>query len=62
MARERRLGIEFIGSGFITRLHLQGLVAARDVEIPGLWSPTQGIESFSPKVARRAWNPWGKSS
>ena len=62
MARKRRLGIGFIGSGFITGLHLRALVAARDLDLPGLWSPDQGIESFSPKVTHRAWNPWGKSS
>ena len=33
------LGIGIVGSGFITRFHLQSFVAVRDVEIRGIWSP-----------------------
>src|SRR5262245_43805289 len=33
------LGIGFIGSGFITRFHIQSLVAVRDIEVRGIWSP-----------------------
>src|ERR1700735_1844254 len=33
------LGIGIIGSGFITRFHLQSFVAVRDAEIRGIWSP-----------------------
>lgn len=35
------LGIGIIGSGFITRFHLQSFVAVRDVEIRGIWSPNK---------------------
>jgi len=33
------LGIGIVGSGFITRFHLQSFVAVRDAEIRGIWSP-----------------------
>jgi predicted dehydrogenase len=33
------LGVGFIGSGFITKFHLQSFVAVRDAEIRGIWSP-----------------------
>ena len=35
------LGIGIVGSGFITRFHLQSFVAVRDVEIRGIWSPNK---------------------
>ena len=38
MAR-RRLGVGFIGSGFIARFHLQSWVAVRDADVLGVWSP-----------------------
>ena len=40
MAR-KPLGIGFIGSGFITRFHIQSFVAVRDAEIRGVWSPNK---------------------
>ncbi|MGI8498270.1 MAG: Gfo/Idh/MocA family protein [Gemmatimonadaceae bacterium] len=39
MSVKRRLGIGFVGSGFNTRFHLQGLVGVRDVDVRGIWSP-----------------------
>ena len=36
---KKTLGIGFVGSGFITRFHLQSFVAVRDAEIRGIWSP-----------------------
>jgi predicted dehydrogenase len=36
----RTLGIGFIGSGFITRFHLQSMVGVRHAEVRGIWSPT----------------------
>jgi predicted dehydrogenase len=33
------LGIGIVGSGFITRFHLQSFVAVRNAEIRGIWSP-----------------------
>ena len=35
----KRLGVGFIGSGFITRFHIQSWVGVRDADIRGIWSP-----------------------
>jgi predicted dehydrogenase len=35
----KRLGVGFIGSGFITRFHLQSWLAVRDADVLGIWSP-----------------------
>lgn len=35
-----RLGIGFIGSGFITRFHIQSLVGVREADVRGVWSPS----------------------
>lgn len=37
---KKRLGIGFIGSGFITRFHIRSFLAVRDADILGIWSPT----------------------
>jgi predicted dehydrogenase len=34
-----RLGVGFIGSGFIARFHLQAFRAVRDADVLGVWSP-----------------------
>ncbi|MCY4509026.1 MAG: Gfo/Idh/MocA family oxidoreductase, partial [Acidobacteria bacterium] len=39
-ARTRRLGIGFIGSGFITRFHIRSMVGVRDADVRGCWSPS----------------------
>lgn len=49
---ERRLGIGIVGSGFITRFHLQSMVAVRDVEVRGLWSPNRDHAAETAKLAR----------
>lgn len=36
----KRLGIGFVGSGFITRFHLRSWEAIRDADVRGIWSPT----------------------
>ena len=42
----KRLGVGFIGSGFITRFHIQSWQAVRDADILGIWSPnTANAES-----------------
>lgn len=38
---KKPLGIGFIGSGFITRFHIQSFTAVRDCEIRGIWSPNK---------------------
>ena len=49
---ERRLGIGIVGSGFITRFHLQSMVAVRDVEVRGLWSPNRDHAADTATLAR----------
>ena len=39
MSSSRRLGVGFVGSGFITRFHLQSWQAVRDADVRGVWSP-----------------------
>ncbi len=35
----RRLGVGFIGSGFMTRFHIRAWQAVRDGDVRGVWSP-----------------------
>jgi predicted dehydrogenase len=35
----QRLGVGFIGSGFVTRFHIQGWTGVRDADVRGVWSP-----------------------
>jgi predicted dehydrogenase len=37
----RRLGIGFIGAGFMNRFHAQSLVGVRDCDVAGVFSPTR---------------------
>lgn len=39
MASPKRLGVGFVGSGFIARFHMQSWQAVRDADILGVWSP-----------------------
>src|SRR6476620_8024997 len=38
---ERRLGVGFIGSGFITKFHIRSWEAVRDADVRGVWSPNR---------------------
>jgi predicted dehydrogenase len=49
---KKTLGIGFIGSGFITRFHLQSFVGVRDVEIRGIWSPHRERADEAAALAR----------
>ena len=40
MADDRRLGIGFIGAGFVTQFHAQSLVGVRDANVAAVMSPT----------------------
>jgi predicted dehydrogenase len=40
MAKDR-LGIGFVGSGFVARFHIQSLVSVRDADVVGIASPTR---------------------
>ena len=48
----RRLGVGFIGSGFITRFHLQSWVAVRDADVLGIWSPNPENAASAAELAR----------
>ena len=48
----RRLGIGFIGSGFITRFHVRSLVGVRDADVRGCWSPHAEHAASSAALAR----------
>ncbi|HVS14921.1 MAG TPA: Gfo/Idh/MocA family oxidoreductase [Thermoanaerobaculia bacterium] len=51
MARNS-LGVGFIGSGFITRFHLQSWVAVRDADVLGVWSPNPEHAASAAHLAR----------
>ncbi len=48
----KTLGIGFIGSGFVTRFHIQSFVAVRDAEVRGVWSPNPGHAGEAAALAR----------
>lgn len=47
-----RLGIGFIGSGFIAKFHLQSFVGVRDADILGIWSPNRENAAATASLAR----------
>lgn len=49
---KKRLGIGFIGSGFITRFHIQSWVAVRDADVLGVWSPNAQHAEEAAALAR----------
>ena len=48
----RRLGIGFIGGGFITRFHIQSLIGVRDCDVIGVMSKTRSSAEDSCALAR----------
>jgi predicted dehydrogenase len=48
----KRLGIGFIGSGFIARFHIKSFVAIRDADILGVWSPNKQHAEEAASLAR----------
>ena len=38
---KKRLGIGFLGGGFISRFHIQSLLGVRDVDVAGVFSKTK---------------------
>jgi predicted dehydrogenase len=52
MAKKQRLGVGFIGSGFITRFHMQSWVAVRDADVRGVWSPNRAHAEDAAALAR----------
>ena len=47
-----RLGIGFIGSGFITRFHIQSMVGVREADVRGVWSPNGEHAESAAALAR----------
>jgi predicted dehydrogenase len=47
-----RLGIGFIGSGFIAKFHLQSFVSVRDADVLGVWSPNRQHAAETATLAR----------
>ena len=47
-----RLGIGFIGSGFITRFHIQSMVGVREADVLGVWSPNNEHAETAAALAR----------
>jgi predicted dehydrogenase len=48
----RRLGVGFVGSGFIARFHLRSWVAVRDADVLGIWSPNPRNAAAAAQIAR----------
>jgi predicted dehydrogenase len=48
----QRLGVGFVGSGFITRFHLQSWTAVRDADVLGVWSPNAANAESAAALAR----------
>ena len=49
---KKRLGIGFIGGGFITRFHIQSLISVRNVDVMGIMSRTKASAEKSALLAR----------
>src|SRR5687767_2675954 len=47
------LGIGFVGSGFNTRFHIQGLQAVRAADVRGIWSPNRKNAASAAELARK---------
>src|SRR5918999_3576255 len=47
-----RLGVGFIGSGFITRFHIRSWQGVRDADVRGVWSPTRERAEEAAALAR----------
>jgi predicted dehydrogenase len=52
MKGKERLGIGFIGSGFITRFHLRSWVGVRDADVRGIYSPNRARAEEAADLAR----------
>jgi predicted dehydrogenase len=48
----KRLGVGFVGSGFMTRFHVRSWVAVRDADIRGFWSPNRAHADDAARLAR----------
>jgi predicted dehydrogenase len=48
----KRLGVGFIGSGFMTQFHIRSWQAVRDGDVRGVWSPTAANAEGAAALAR----------
>ncbi|HEY7270384.1 MAG TPA: Gfo/Idh/MocA family oxidoreductase, partial [Dehalococcoidia bacterium] len=52
MPERRRLGIGFVGAGFVARFHIQSLVGVRDAEVAAVAGPTAERTQSAAALAR----------
>lgn len=52
MSQKKRLGVGFVGSGFIARFHILSWQAVRDADILGVWSPNKKNSESAAAYAR----------
>ena len=52
LKNNKHLGIGFVGGGFITRFHIQSLIAVRNVDVVGIMSRTKKSAEESASLAR----------
>jgi predicted dehydrogenase len=50
--QRKRLGVGFVGSGFITRFHIRSWQAVRDADVRGVWSPNRERAEEAAALAR----------
>jgi predicted dehydrogenase len=48
----KRLGVGFIGSGFVARFHIRSWVGVRDADVRGVWSPNREHAEEAAAIAR----------
>jgi predicted dehydrogenase len=48
----KRLGVGFIGSGFVSRFHIRSWIGVRDADVRGVWSPTRAHAESAAQLAR----------
>ena len=49
---KKRIGVGFIGSGFVTRFHIQSWIGVRDADVRGVWSPNLAHAQEAAALAR----------
>ena len=52
MASGQRLGIGFVGAGFVAQFHIQSLVSVRDADVAGVFAPTRAHAEEAAALAR----------
>ncbi len=52
MQQKERLGVGFVGSGFIARFHIQSWEGVRDADVRGVWSPNRAHADAAAALAR----------